>query len=882
MNPVSVEVPNLKQEVKMSPFAKDIYRQKYAWKDDAGNVVEEWPDTAKRVVTHVLGTLGYTQDDTEFKTLVQLITDRKFLPGGRYLYAAGRGLHQTNNCLLLRADDSREGWAELLSKSAMALQTGAGIGIDYSEVRPSGSPIKKTGGTASGPLSLMQMINEVGRHVMQGGSRRSAIWAGLNWKHEDCEQFITSKNWSEDIKKIKETDFNFPAMLDMTNISVLFDTEFFLAYADETHKDYEQAHRIYDLSVKQMVATAEPGLSVDIKDNEGETLRNAPVTGGTHVLTGEGYKTVEELVGTPMSVWTGRRWAEDVVFERTQEEAPIKKVAMSGGREIRCEPNHEFLVEDWIGGGKRKRFDAIRRVPAKDLKTGDKLHISLPFGSDTEMDNDAYTMGYIYGDGSFNKSGGADLTLCTEESKACLPLLVGANSVNKNDGRGYTRLYFSVDEKYSGLHKASVAADVFASSDDYIKSFVAGLFDADGNWEPTQKAIRLASKHHSFLCDVRRLLEQVGILSHVTKAGHSTYGKSQMWQLVIASEFAQDFAEDIPTQRLQPEVKDYKPYRPSCVKVISVEDDGFEDVYCADVGVAEHSFMAEGVIISNCCELTSRDTDDICNLGSINLANIKDPEELALVVKYATLFLLAGTIYSDIPYEDVRKVRAKNRRLGLGLMGVHEWLLKRGYAYEPNEELAKWLEVYATSGDHASQWARQHDLSVPVKTRAIAPNGTIGIIAETTTGIEPIFCTAFKRRYLEAGDTWKFQYVVDPTARRLVEEEGIEPQAIEDSYSLAYNVEKRIAFQAFVQRYVDHAISSTVNLPYPIEDELEVDLFKNMLFSHLSDLRGVTCYPNGARGGQPLTPATYEEAVAQEGVVFEEDESRCKGGQCGT
>ena len=55
-------------------------------------------------------------------------------------------------------------------------------------------------------------------------------------------------------------------------------------------------------------------------------------------------------------------------------------------------------------------------------------------------------------------------------------------------------------------------------------------------------------------------------------------------------------------------------------------------------------------------------------------------------------------------------------------------------------------------------------------TRAIAPTGTIAICAETTTGIKPIFCVAYKRRYLDAGKVWKFQYVIDPTARKLVEQ----------------------------------------------------------------------------------------------------------------
>lgn len=542
----------------MGPFARAIFEQKYAWKDEEGNVIEEWPDTARRVATNVLGAIDYDDNSREVQTIYRLIADRKFLPGGRYLYASGRPLHQTQNCLLLRAEDSREGWSDLLHKAAMALMTGAGIGIDYSDVRSSGSVIAKTGGYASGPISLMQMVNECGRHIMQGGSRRSAIWAGLKWSHKDAMAFIRAKDWPQWLRDRKAEDFNTPAPLDMTNISVILDDEFFVAYEDASHPLHEQAGEVYEATVKRMLKTAEPGFSIDVGENAGETLRNA------------------------------------------------------------------------------------------------------------------------------------------------------------------------------------------------------------------------------------------------------------------------------------------------------------------------------------CTEVTSSDDSDICNLGSLNLAQFDTKDEFAEAVYYATLFLLAGTVYSHVPYDEVDNVRTKNRRLGLGLMGIHEWLLKRGYKYEPNEELGEWLDEYALSTTYARKWADEHGLTPPVKTRAIAPTGTIGIIAETTTGIEPIFCVAYKRRYLVDGTTWKYQYVIDPTAKRLIENEGVEPDAIEDAYSLAYNVEKRIEMQAFVQRYVDHGISSTINLPYVYQDQNEIDEFASMLYQWLPKLRGVTCYPDGARGGQPLTAVSYEVAATQEGVVFEETEERCIGGLCGT
>jgi ribonucleoside-diphosphate reductase alpha chain len=533
--------------------------QKYAHEKSDGTK-ESWDEIAARVAKVVMGSIHAKKDLV--KAVEEAIRTRKFMPGGRYLYASGRPFHQVQNCLLMRAEDSREGWSDLMAKSTMALMTGAGIGVVYSDVRAEGRKIRKTGGVATGPLALMQMVNEAGRGIMQGGSRRSAIWAGLHWSHPDAVKFVSMKNWSHDVRALKEKDFNFPATMDGTNVSVILDDDFFKAYRNENHSQYSLAHTVYWAVVRQMLKTAEPGFSIDIGANKGENLRNA------------------------------------------------------------------------------------------------------------------------------------------------------------------------------------------------------------------------------------------------------------------------------------------------------------------------------------CTEITSRDDSDVCNLGSINMARVESLEEMEHLVEISTAFLLAGTVYSDVPYAKVDQIRTKNRRLGLGLMGLHEWLLKHGHKYGPNDELEKYLAIYATSTDVAARLADDLEISRPVKTRAIAPTGTIGIVAETTTGIEPIFCVAYKRRYLK-GSVFNYQYVIDPCAKALIES-GISPDAIEDAYELAENVERRIAFQAWVQKYVDHAISSTINLPAwgsEVNNDNNVRDFGDTLMKYLPQLRGVTCYPDGARGGQPLTPVRYQTAIKHVGEVFVEQADICditKAGSCGT
>lgn len=546
-----------------SSFSETIFKTKYAHTG-----CETWSDLARVLVDDVCGD-EMSKGDKD--TLARYIADLKFLPGGRYIYYAGRPAKFFNNCYLLRAEeDTREDWANLSWKAESCLMTGGGIGVDYSVYRAEGAPLSRTGGKASGPLPKMQMLNEIGRRVMQGGSRRSAIYASLNWKHGDIQQFLTSKNWQnmkvpgtdKTLWDLKQLDFNWVAPMDMTNISVNYDTEWLLNFWKTG-----EVGDVFLKNVEQALSTAEPGFSFNFFDKERETLRNA------------------------------------------------------------------------------------------------------------------------------------------------------------------------------------------------------------------------------------------------------------------------------------------------------------------------------------CTEVTSSDDSDVCNLGSLNLGRIDTITELKDITRLATQFLLCGTLRAQLPYDKVYQVREKNRRLGLGLMGIHEWLIKRGSRYEVTAELHQWLSVYKGESDATAKWfAGLLGVSTPVAVRAIAPTGTIGILAGTSTGIEPIFAVAYKRRYLK-NNRWTYQYVVDSAAQELIDLYGANPDKIESALDLAKDYERRIRFQADIQDYVDQSISSTINLPAWGSDLNNPDTvadFASVLARYAHRLRGFTCYPDGARGGQPLTAIPYSEAKEKLGKEFEEHVETIdicdytgKGGSCG-
>ena len=151
------------------------------------------------------------------------------------------------------------------------------------------------------------------------------------------------------------------------------------------------------------------------------------------------------------------------------------------------------------------------------------------------------------------------------------------------------------------------------------------------------------------------------------------------------------------------------------------------------------------------------------------------------------------------------------------------------------------------SEEAANEHCDRFYLSHPKAYRAIAPTGTIGILAGTTTGIEPLFAVAYKRRFLTDGTKWKYQYVVDSTAEQLISDYGINPDKIDTAYKLSHNYEARIKFQADIQDYVDMSISSTINLqPWGTKgNSLDtVNDFAAVLSRYSKRLRGFTCYPD--------------------------------------
>jgi ribonucleoside-diphosphate reductase alpha chain len=118
---------------------------------------------------------------------------------------------------------------------------------------------------------------------------------------------------------------------------------------------------------------------------------------------------------------------------------------------------------------------------------------------------------------------------------------------------------------------------------------------------------------------------------------------------------------------------------------------------------------------------------------------------------------------------------------------------------------------------------------------------------------------------------------------------GINPDKIQTAYELASSMkglDKRMELQAEIQEYVDHSISSTINITSGVDilgmAKLIIKYTKDRYENGLAYLRGITVYPDGSRGGQPIKEISWEEAVKKRNLITEDNsEEQCLSGVCG-
>ena len=155
---------------------------------------ENWPKLCQRVA-HAVAQAEKPKDRERYETeFAEMINSLDLIPNSPCLRNAGNERQMLSACFVLGIEDSRESIFGTLANAAEIQAYGGGTGFDWSALRPEGSPVKGTGGTASGPISFMQGYNSfLGWIISQGGLRRGANMGSLLCTHPDIFKFISCK-----------------------------------------------------------------------------------------------------------------------------------------------------------------------------------------------------------------------------------------------------------------------------------------------------------------------------------------------------------------------------------------------------------------------------------------------------------------------------------------------------------------------------------------------------------------------------------------------------------------------------------------------------------------------------------------------------------------
>jgi len=344
-------------------------------------------------------------------------------------------------------------------------------------------------------------------------------------------------------------------------------------------------------------------------------------------------------------------------------------------------------------------------------------------------------------------------------------------------------------------------------------------------------------------------------------------------------------------------------------------------IKCAEPGILNfsnltknNSYYYDPVVSTNPCGEAVLGNHEVCCLGSLVLpkfitGNINTNwKKLENTIKLAVRFL---DDVIDVNKYDIDKIDVKahnSRRIGIGVMGLAEYLFAKQAPYgseksiQEIERLMKVIrdtvyeslvELSVEKGafpkfDPIKYTKASFIRKLPVSLRmdiknkgvrcvtgmAFAPTGTISLLPEVTGGIEPLFSKSYRR-----DDRVSSRVYIHPLYRKLLERGEEIPDWYVDTDDL--KPQDHFEIQSVIQKYVDGAVSKTINLPKDTTPEQLNDL----LLEYAKDLKGVTVYVDGSREGQILNRLSKDETLdylIKEGVSSSlvEEDVKCSTGSC--
>lgn len=820
------------------------------------------------------------------------------------LMNAGKETPLASACYVLPMEDDMDSIMDAQSLSAKIFKLGAGVGIDYSKLRPEGAKVG-SGGTSSGPVSFMSLVDNLAEVIKSGGKRRAAIMATLRVDHPDIDKFIVHKQ--NDDKLLN------------TNISVMITDEFMQKVKAGDKEASERWGKIVHNAWKR----GDPGLvfldTINRTTNRVHYMKyegvNACVTGDTKILTDKGNIPIAELVGEKVNVWNGEEWSE-VEPRVTGVNKPIYSVLLSNMEEIKCTDYHKFIVSKGYSGE-----EVIKTT--SELKTGDTL-VKFEFpeilSGETYDYDEMYTNGFFSGDGYYTRWNPC-IAVYSESKLKCAEGFVSLTEriLNQKKRDVFVLTGSKVRPKFW-------VPDCSYSPESRV-AWLAGLIDSDGcvnNRNKIGNTIAVASTNLSFLREIRQMLGTLGCTANITmmhdkrirlmpdgRGGEKEYQCQPSYRLFLTgSAINKLISFGMKTRRVP--IAFYIGIRENSkfVSVVSVTPIGVADkVYCFTEPKL-HRGVFNGVLAGNCSEYSLFPYES-CLIGSINFSTLSPTDVYAdLRTRTALLVNCLDTVIDRAWFPDKRiEDAAKSfRRIGVGITGLADYLFKKGLRYGSPESLREVSKLLGYMNSVAMETSAElailrgpfpeyenmvwdervrDEYKRPMRniaTTVVAPAGSTSILCNADgSGCEPLFALAYDRMMRREAEEW---YTVVPDIVRYIFErahvpltderikeirdnngsvKGLEwvPDHVRDYLVTAQDItpEDHLNMLVCVQSQISNGVSKTINLPNSATEE---DVARIFMTAYDNNVKGITVFRDGCKSTQVLKTSKKEEAPVQE------------------
>ena len=804
---------------------------------------------------------------TEKGKFYNLLEKKIFRPNSPCMINAGSDSKNPHDralsaCYVLGLEDSMDSIIEMWGVCAKIYASGAGSGIPITNLREKGATIS-TGGSASGPLAYLNVVDMLSNTVRSGGKTRRAANMGIfKYNHPDVMEILDSKlngNIQTFNLSMSTTDYFMKEVNSGKDIRL----------KSPQKSKYKKARRklsIDEIWTKVVInawTNGDPGLfffDTVNKFNPTPSLgdidcTNPCLSNNTLLLTKEGYEEIQNLVGKKLEIWNGHEWTmvEPTVTGYNQK---MLNIIFNNGEELYCTHYHKFKLKD------------NREIEAKNLVEGDQLaKWTMPVLSDPtnpldEYNIDPYTQGVYCGDGFWdNYHNWPCIRLYGEKEK----LLENLDYINyrTEDERTFLRL--------SNIYHHKNFVPINNYSLNYKLSYLAGICDTDGTLTK-DGSIQISSVDFNYLLNLKRMINTMGIdgkinISHESKIKDMPDGNGNLkpyncktcYRLSIAGWQVQTILTKLNFKTFRLNTKDISISRDSShyIKVEAILDQNQVDkkVYCFKDPIRGMG-MFNNISTLQCGEVPLPPWS-VCNIGSINVSyfvteipTLKTMDasfrwmDFKEAVEDAFVFLDNVIDKQDYIHPKFMKNAKDWRPVGLGIMGFADALIKMNIPYDSKEAKEFFericYELNSTCIKKSVQMAKDGEWGTPIPGEdqehmynllkyytkedeqlladfeeygihntnwtMIAPTGSTSMSADCSYAWEPLMALVWEKPLVESNEVLKI----------------IHPQFKKDLNEFCNN--QNISFNKIIEDIIDNngSIQNMAVFPQPMKDIYKV------------------------------------------------------------